>query len=542
MEWKYLFKEAVLDRGFDYYERDLVKNIHLNRNFVSSIVMGSVNYEVRIDMEDGHIRDMYCDCPYAQDGNNCKHMAATLFQLDSDLMEGDIEVVDDELEEMVNSADRDTICQFLMEVLEADSNLRNRFKNRISKVDINYYKQLVDDIFMKYVGRHDFIDYYHASPFSYELSQILNCETIDLLECGHYKEAFDLTSYISVELCGVDIDDSDGVISMLMYQIVEIWQRITEQCEMDLKRYMFDWLVGLLYGQSIDYMEEVVEQFLYDNFKESEFLEYKLKLSEQKIDLYQTEESLKWGNFWLEKWVVRRIQLMKEMNMLQEEVDAYIKQHLDLRRVREYYVQDCIKAGEYDYAIKLLEERKEVDKELIGWLKEDSQQLKELYKLAGQMDNYKNEICFLLTIRHAANIDLYRELKTLYTEKEWEIKREEIFSKIPKGAPIDQFYLEDRLYDRLLLYVLDSNSLYDLLRYEKYLRDRYPEELLTKYDQSVRGMAVQSSNRKQYREMVSILRKMQTYSGGLDRVAKIIMDWKVAYRNRPAMLEELKRL
>ena len=29
------------------------------------------------------IEDMLCDCPYAEDGNYCKHMAAVLFAVDA---------------------------------------------------------------------------------------------------------------------------------------------------------------------------------------------------------------------------------------------------------------------------------------------------------------------------------------------------------------------------------------------------------------------------------------------------------------------------
>ena len=49
---------------------------------VNAVVSGSDDYEVSIYLSDGEIEDMYCDCPYASDGNNCKYMAAVLYLLE----------------------------------------------------------------------------------------------------------------------------------------------------------------------------------------------------------------------------------------------------------------------------------------------------------------------------------------------------------------------------------------------------------------------------------------------------------------------------
>ena len=39
---------------------------------------------VEIVLKDDHVVEMYCDCPYAADGNNCKHMAAVLFAVEDE--------------------------------------------------------------------------------------------------------------------------------------------------------------------------------------------------------------------------------------------------------------------------------------------------------------------------------------------------------------------------------------------------------------------------------------------------------------------------
>ena len=47
-----------------------------------AVVSGSEDYSVEIVIENGKVLSMVCDCPYAEDGNNCKHMAAVLYEIE----------------------------------------------------------------------------------------------------------------------------------------------------------------------------------------------------------------------------------------------------------------------------------------------------------------------------------------------------------------------------------------------------------------------------------------------------------------------------
>src|SRR5690625_5176774 len=82
MSWYQAFAEQILSRGLDYYQRGLVNKIDIREDFIEASVYGSRVYEVKIKLEDGKITNMKCNCPYAYDGNNCKHMAAVLYGVD----------------------------------------------------------------------------------------------------------------------------------------------------------------------------------------------------------------------------------------------------------------------------------------------------------------------------------------------------------------------------------------------------------------------------------------------------------------------------
>ena len=77
-----------------------------------------------LDGED--VIDMYCSCPYAADGRNCKHMAAVLFQFEEMLAGKDAEIEDNDTEEEVSLQREDFFQRYQREkeeVIELISNI-----------------------------------------------------------------------------------------------------------------------------------------------------------------------------------------------------------------------------------------------------------------------------------------------------------------------------------------------------------------------------------------------------------------------------------
>ena len=77
--WKDWFQPHILERGRVYFEEGRVSELERTEDGYVAIVEGTEEYEVEILLEGDSVEDMLCDCPYAEDGNTCKHMAAVLF-------------------------------------------------------------------------------------------------------------------------------------------------------------------------------------------------------------------------------------------------------------------------------------------------------------------------------------------------------------------------------------------------------------------------------------------------------------------------------
>ena len=73
------------------------------------------------------------------------------------------------------------------------------------------------------------------------------------------------------------------------------------------------------------------------------------------------------------------------------------------------------------------------------------------------------------------------------------------------------------------------------------LNDEYPEKLLQLYREIVEKQAESTGDRKHHYQIVEELRIMKSIIGGDKVVDEIIKKWKIQYRNRSAMMDELNR-
>lgn len=82
MRWDYLFSKQILSRGRQYFEGGCVKELMHRGATYQAKVLGTEIYHVEVYLSDRVHPRMYCDCPYAEDGYACKHMAAVLYAIE----------------------------------------------------------------------------------------------------------------------------------------------------------------------------------------------------------------------------------------------------------------------------------------------------------------------------------------------------------------------------------------------------------------------------------------------------------------------------
>ncbi len=104
---------------------------------------------------------------------------------------------------------------------------------------------------------------------------------------------------------------------------------------------------------------------------------------------------------------------------------------MEINEIRKYYIDICIKRKDYDMAIKLLKEGMDKEKDWPGLLINYSLKLKDLYKQIGKHKLYEEELWSLvLNYKVGGDVELYKELKSIYTDKEWMKERRNSLSKL----------------------------------------------------------------------------------------------------------------
>ena len=572
MNWNQLFAEHILARGYHYYLEDAVENLDVSDDRIRAEVMGSEEYEVEISLRNGEVTDMYCSCPYAWDGNHCKHMAAVLYKW-SEYKESETDEGEEEREEkteletylfqpaytehaykkkrsavedLVNGAKEEVVRSFLTAVLVEDEKLLLRFHHTIQKKttreDVNQYIRQVNVIADTYLGRNHFISYYEADAFIAELREMIGKDVRRMIDNEDYLSAFEVMNHIFVLMGDVDMDDSDGGTGMLADEIYHLWSVLLEKVSPEEKRKMFDWFSSHLDGSVIDYLEEYIEQIILEDFQEKEYEQAKLDLIENKMARLTSYESSWSSDYEAGKWALRYLELLKEKKASDDQIREVCKKYWSNSAVRRYCVDLYMKRKEYDQALQILDECMSLDQQYRGLVLEYSEKKKEIYLLQGNRDGYIKQLWELVLGYEAGDLELYRELKGQYTPDEWLVKREEIFKKIPDRVKVNKLYQEEKLYDRLLASVLETPGLYVLQQYEKVLKKEYPEQILGKYQDELNQMAIHTSSRKNYAYLVSLLQRMQQIKGGKKLVGQMVSEWRMKYRNRPAMMDELGKL
>ena len=81
IQWQQLFPVHVLNRGREYYRKNKVRSLIQDGETYYAVVEGNEEYDVEILIRGDNVKEMQCSCPYAREGNNCKHMAAVLYEI-----------------------------------------------------------------------------------------------------------------------------------------------------------------------------------------------------------------------------------------------------------------------------------------------------------------------------------------------------------------------------------------------------------------------------------------------------------------------------
>lgn len=568
MEWYGLFRQHILERGAEYHQDGYVSAFSITEQGIEAKVEGTEIYHVNIEIDGERVVHMSCDCPYAESGNNYKHMAAVLFRFEEYLYEEDVtkeETVEKENRELslqeiyaekrekavelVNKIPEEKVREILVKYVLNDDSLKNRLEleylNHLNAKQMSALKNEINDIVYSNSHR-GFVDWYHASDFTSGLSCFLKSKVKILIEKNYLKQAFELTNIVFYWIGNIDMDDSGGDSIYVANECYECWDLILQKCDIRQKEKMKKWFESHQSGYVIDFMEEYLQEFLFSKFLSETLIEEKIEELDEIISKCSGKNdcgSIYSVHYGYENVIVKRMEYMKMLGCTEREIMEFREQNRQFFVIREMKIKEALEKQDYEVAKQLLLESKGLDAGYPEQVGRYSEQLIALYDKNGERENYRRELLYQLENYHHTDLKYFLALKEIITKgEEWESTVNQIISSNKNLYFVCQILNQEKRYKELMKAIEKSNSIDLLDKYGKNLKKVLPGAVIEMYRKYILEEVQRVSDRNGYRQLMKYLKKISNIPNGKDVALQIAEQWKVEYRRRSAMMDELRKI
>ncbi len=533
----YMFSNLISERGYEYYVTGHVKELNETDKGWAAVVKGSKAYSVSITLKDSVVVEMDCTCPYAADGKNCKHMAAVLYAIDETPKPPEKQ----DKRKFINSINESKRLVYLTELLMGNEQLYARFKSRheeISDFNVGEYIYELDRAIATHSGRGGFIDYRQTTHFEEDISLVITafkrlCETDD------HSKILEMAIMISDRVGNLEIDDSNGTVSWMMASVMEALPMLVGSPDKKVKDAVFKWICEMALIKNRNYLTDFFYEPFTTYYCKKKQLARKIELIDRRIvELNQKNDSI----YYLWKWLKTKVLFMEELGTDESSIEETLLKYIHITEARSMLADRYEVSGNIDKAINIL--RDGINDADGTWEKEKfSNMLIGVFSKHGMKTEEVSERKDLFLLYRPSSMDYYRNYKSLFYKLEWAKERDKILSvlKTTEGTWCD-IYAEEKMYIELVLSLQKSCTVQSLYKFANLLKKKYTPELLEMFMREINSMAKRTVGRNTYKEWVKVLKYMQKFNGGKEVVAEIIDDWKVRYKRRKAMMEELAKL
>lgn len=567
-EWHSLFNPVILERGAEYYREGYVSAFNLVENGIEAEVEGNKNYKLSILLDGEDIIHMNCNCPFAESGNNCKHMAAVLFQMEETLS-GEEVVIEKVLEEgnakpslqemfdnkkqkaveLVNRISEAELREMLVKNLLNDDSLMNelelKYSSRVDAKQMSALKNEINEIIRNNSNR-GFVDYYHAYGFTSELQHFLDTKVKLLIKRNALEQAFELTNIIFHCIGNIDMDDSDGGSGYVADDCYECWELILQKSDEEQKNKIKMWFESHQNGYVIDYMEEYLEEFLLSEFQTEDMIKENIKELDAIIDRCSGKNecaNIYSVHYGYENAIIKRIEYMKMLNCPESEIMEFRMRNRHFFVIREMEIQEALEAHDYKKARQILIESKEMDAEYPKQIKKYSEQLIKLYEETDETDCFRDELIYYLENIYQTDLKYFILLKESEgSNEEWESTVERIISSNTNLYFVCDVLAEEKRYDELMDKIEKDDNIHLLDKYVNDLKAALPDRVIKMYESYVLAEVQRICDRNGYRHLVQYLKKISSCPDGKETALRIANRWRLEYKRRPAMMDELSKV
>jgi len=542
MNWKSLFDEDRLDRGFKYYLENRVYDVILTENSITSKVEGSRSkiYDVKINFQDDKIDSLYCTCPYSYADFNCKHMVATLYKMDeinNNTVSNIIDKDDDSIfTQLIDTVDETQLRRFIYEKFKYDNNFKeefiNRFQNEFTPEDFDNYENMLENIFnIDVIELYNENGFFQETPFQKYLESFLNDKISLLFKNKEYSYVVQLLYIIYENISQkvnvtqyIEVEDILKECNYYMEKIIDVQDSIENE-------EIFNYLINEI---RYDYNSKTTKYLIkicLDKFNSKSLLKQLDKTINEVINEHE-EVSV---NILLAKY-----DLMKLLDYPLTDQHNFLENNKSQEEIMRILIDSEIKNKNFEKAIDYLNQNKCIHGETYSL--EDTILLYSLYKSINNKEDAINELKTIIYNFNIKDMDFIKELKELM-ENEWVLEKESLIDFYNENYSFDflnEIYVEEEDYDSLYLNIINNCQITLLEKYREYYEEKHNDDILKFYNDIVLNEAKTSKNISGYTLIINYLEIMLTYKNSTKIVNNLISVLRNKYNQRKVFMEKLE--
>ena len=520
--WRNLFRPWILARGQKYYECGQVSELEDDGSIVRAQVSGNQQYRVEIHRTGKRVTDMFCDCPYATGGENCKHMAAVLIGLEGKTTQPRID-----WQTALAQMPEKQLRELLRDLAYEDAILQDRIVRMLSGPgdDPAQWQDDLDQIISDYTDYHGWLDYDRAYDCMVEATKYLRECLPSLLLGGQVAAAAKLVMTVYGAAFGQDMDDSCGGLSLVSDTCREALEQVLSLADTPQEREIFYLLHEFMEQSDWNYGSADLEELILS-------LDWSRELQQKNLEYLDDN---------LDSWRMRqRAELMERMGASKAEIIVWWERHRNddgayHPLLRLYEEDNLLKA------IELVQEKRKWAKNTNWQITDYTKTLLGLLEKAGEQAKYETELRYLVLELKCQETEFVSRLKAITPLEKWAAVFEKLLADAKRPADRMQLYHLNGMYSELFTELTRYLYVGMFQNYEEDLRKWDSERTLKLYTEILKREMDRACDRKQYRHVAVHLDKLKAYPNGQEEANTLAAYWYVYHKNRPAMKDELKK-
>jgi hypothetical protein len=547
--------ETILRRGLSYYKNGQVHEPEeIRTGEYEAIVEGTEEYTVRMTIKNGSITEHVCNCPYDM-GPVCKHVVAVIFYLQRDELELKLKPVQakpvaskkskkrktvvEQVDELLEKTGHDELKKFIREQATLNAAFRNLFLSSFGQNNPveskGFYEKQMKSILRSAKNRDGYINRSDA-----RLVDNLLDSAKKQIDKGNFKSAVFICTAMMEQMVGAleYADDSNGDIGGPINAAYEMIKNIAaSQHPEDIRKLI------------IDYALSAVDKKIYSGWDWHvgmlQIAAMLLKTEEDVDRLYQELDQEHSSEYDREEAQSIKYEVILKTQGEKEAAD-FLEANIFNPKLRRKAIQAALEQGNYSRAVSIAQGGVDYDnKKKPGLVIEWYDWLLKIAQAQGESEKIIEYARFLFLEHFIREKDYYAILKQHVPPDIWVVFLEELILDIASRErwfdkqQIAGIFIKEGWVERLLELVRKSPDLRTIGQYETHLSEKYSTDVVDLYVNALLAYMKANVGRSHYKEACRYLRRVIKL-GAREKANEVISFFRTQYRNRTALMEELR--